>query len=90
MNIPIFLFDLFVLQLLSLPLLFLPLFCMCKFIDQFFNRKRMFTFALVSFPCMETCSNISFIFIDELLAEKEKYKGVSDELDMTLNELSGY
>jgi len=27
---------------------------------------------------------------DELLAEKEKYKGVSDELDMTLNELSGY
>jgi tropomyosin-1 len=27
---------------------------------------------------------------DELLAEKEKYKGVSEELDMTLNELSGY
>jgi tropomyosin-1 len=27
---------------------------------------------------------------DELLAEKEKYKSVSDELDMTLNELSGY
>ncbi|CAF1621937.1 unnamed protein product [Adineta steineri] len=27
---------------------------------------------------------------DELLQEKEKYKGVSDELDMTLNELSGY
>jgi hypothetical protein len=30
------------------------------------------------------------IFLDELLAEKEKYKSVSDELDMTLNELSGY
>ena len=29
-------------------------------------------------------------FLDELLAEKEKYKGVSEELDMTLNELSGY
>ena len=27
---------------------------------------------------------------DELLAEKEKYKNVSEELDMTLNELSGY
>ena len=27
---------------------------------------------------------------DELLAEKEKYKSVSEELDMTLNELSGY
>ncbi|CAF1052018.1 unnamed protein product [Rotaria sordida] len=27
---------------------------------------------------------------DELLAEREKYKNVSDELDMTLNELSGY
>ncbi|CAF0732611.1 unnamed protein product [Didymodactylos carnosus] len=27
---------------------------------------------------------------DELLAEKEKYKGVSEELDQTLNELSGY
>ena len=32
----------------------------------------------------------SFLFLDELLAEKEKYKGVSEELDMTLNELSGY
>ena len=31
-----------------------------------------------------------FLFLDELLAEREKYKGVSDELDMTLNELSGY
>jgi hypothetical protein len=31
-----------------------------------------------------------FFFVDELLAEKEKYKGVSEELDMTLNELSGY
>ncbi len=34
--------------------------------------------------------NKIFIFLDELLAEKEKYKGVSEELDMTLNELSGY
>ena len=32
----------------------------------------------------------SAFFLDELLAEREKYKGVSDELDMTLNELSGY
>jgi len=31
-----------------------------------------------------------YYFSDELLAEKEKYKGVSEELDMTLNELSGY
>jgi len=27
---------------------------------------------------------------DELLAEKEKYKNISEELDQTLNELSGY
>ena len=33
---------------------------------------------------------LSFLSLDELLAEKEKYKGVSEELDMTLNELSGY
>jgi hypothetical protein len=32
----------------------------------------------------------SSFFLDELLAEKEKYKSVSEELDMTLNELSGY
>ena len=31
-----------------------------------------------------------FSFLDELLVEKEKYKNVSEELDMTLNELSGY
>jgi hypothetical protein len=35
-------------------------------------------------------SNFVYFFLDELLAEKEKYKGVSEELDMTLNELSGY
>ncbi len=33
---------------------------------------------------------VYIFFVDELLAEKEKYKGVSEELDMTLNELSGY
>lgn len=27
---------------------------------------------------------------DELLAEKEKYKNISEELDQTLNELQGY
>ena len=36
------------------------------------------------------CRSSFDIFLDELLAEKEKYKGVSEELDMTLNELSGY
>jgi hypothetical protein len=36
------------------------------------------------------CIKTIFLFLDELLAEKEKYKGVSEELDMTLNELSGY
>ena len=34
--------------------------------------------------------NVSHRFLDELLVEKEKYKSVSEELDMTLNELSGY
>merc|ERR1711956_154387 len=27
---------------------------------------------------------------DELVNEKEKYKGITDELDQTFNELSGY
>ena len=44
------------------------------------------------FPSLDISRNepFSFDFIDELLAEKEKYKNVSEELDMTLNELSGY
>lgn len=29
-------------------------------------------------------------FSDELLAEKEKYKAISDELDQTFAELAGY
>ena len=45
--------------------------------------------SFLSFLSMEIVS-FFFLFADELLAEKEKYKGVSDELDMTLNELSGY
>jgi len=28
--------------------------------------------------------------IDELLAEKEKYKGISEELDQTFAELAGF
>lgn len=39
--------------------------------------------------CLLLFINI-LIILDELLAEKEKYKSVSEELDMTLNELSGY
>jgi len=29
-------------------------------------------------------------FADELVNEKEKYKSITDELDMTFSELSGY
>ena len=46
-----------------------------------------------SFHCSSPLPLIIFIFfsfLDELLVEKEKYKNVSEELDMTLNELSGY
>lgn len=43
------------------------------------------------FPRVAVFRHVSLdSFLDELLAEKEKYKGVSEELDMTLNELSGY
>jgi len=30
------------------------------------------------------------LFVDELLAEKEKYKGISEELDETFTELAEY
>lgn len=30
------------------------------------------------------------LFPDELLAEKEKYKGISEELDTTFAELAGF
>lgn len=34
---------------------------------------------------------IAYIFfLDDLIAEKEKYKAVSDDLDMTFEEMSGY
>jgi hypothetical protein len=30
------------------------------------------------------------VFADELLAEKEKYKGISEDLDQTFAELAGF
>jgi hypothetical protein len=38
------------------------------------------------------CTDIAvfYKFADELIQEKEKYKGLSDELDQTFTELSGY
>jgi len=33
---------------------------------------------------------MSFLCADELLAEKEKYKGISEELDETFTELAEY
>lgn len=33
---------------------------------------------------------LMFLFSDELLTEKEKYKAISDELDATFAELAGY
>jgi hypothetical protein len=35
-------------------------------------------------------TNLLLFYVDELLAEKEKYKNISEELDQTLNELQGY
>ena len=32
----------------------------------------------------------SLFFADELLGEKEKYKGISEELDTTFAELAGF
>lgn len=31
-----------------------------------------------------------FVLVDELVHEKEKYKAISEELDQTFQELSGY
>jgi hypothetical protein len=33
---------------------------------------------------------ITLLIADELVAEKEKYKAISEDLDMTFQELSGY
>ncbi len=38
------------------------------------------------------CANCTFFLAlaDELLGEKEKYKGISEELDATFSELAGF
>jgi len=33
---------------------------------------------------------VRYLFVDELVHEKEKYKAISEELDQTFQELSGY
>jgi len=33
---------------------------------------------------------VNLYFADELVNEKEKYKSITDELDQTFSELSGY
>jgi len=38
--------------------------------------------------CVGCCSTL--YFSDELVNEKEKYKSITDELDQTFSELSGY
>ena len=42
---------------------------------------------LVFFPLMTI---FQFFFADELVHEKEKFKAISDELDQTFAEMSGY
>ena len=42
---------------------------------------------LVVFPLMTI---FQFFFADELVHEKEKFKAISDELDQTFAEMSGY
>lgn len=39
---------------------------------------------------MKFNKNFVLLFSDELLAEKERYKAISDELDQTFAELAGY
>lgn len=53
--------------------------------------KKIFS-TLISINIFKITKNLNqYLFvIDELLAEKEKYKNISEELDQTLNELQGY
>ncbi len=53
------------------------------------KRKSIVSKVMISYT-IDCLFYMLIFFADELLAEKEKYKGVSEELDMTLNELSGY
>lgn len=39
--------------------------------------------------CVTMVARSLFVISDELLAEKEKYKQISDELDQTFAELAG-
>lgn len=80
---------------LFLSLSFLSL-SMCTLIELFLIVSACFLSRFILQLFLRTLENRresylnSAFFLDELLAEREKYKGVSDELDMTLNELSGY
>ena len=40
--------------------------------------------------CQKAISNQYHKYLDELLHEKERYKAISEELDSTFQELSGY
>ena len=51
----------------------------------FIHYHSQFTFRILSLL------DFNFIFIlDELVHEKEKFKAISDELDQTFAEMSGY
>jgi len=40
--------------------------------------------------CLKYDSHVHLPFSDELVNEKEKYKGITDELDQTFSELASY
>jgi len=84
----IFQIDLFVLLLIIIKII-IPI---CVVVVCFLFSPKICLFVCIDFISSSIYLLYLFIhsFVDELLVEKEKYKNVSDELDMTLNELSGY
>jgi len=53
------------------------------------NRNKIFTRYHMSLSYIYD-SHVHLPFSDELVNEKEKYKGITDELDQTFSELASY
>jgi len=58
------------------------------------GNKRLFFRELINpvflFGWENDWNVLNLLFSDELVNEKEKYKSISDELDVTFSELTGY